>query len=521
MPRPDRVAEFVYKRSMPSASSLSIRNPGTGATIAEIPVTTGAEIGAALARGRAAQPAWGALPFSERARALRRLTHRMLADDTLVDTLVGESGKPRYEAEAIEIFYTCELTRYYTGRAGRRALRDDLRHPFVFANKRARVVYHPRGVVGVIGPWNWPLLNNFADCVAPLVCGNAVVLKPSEWTPLTSLRIEALWRELGLPEGVFQVITGKGDVGQALCQQVDMVFFTGSQKVGRQIARDAGERLIPVVLELGGKSPMLVLADADLPRAAHAAVWSGFAHSGQVCVRTERVLVEEPVAERFIDLCAAEIARLRQGPSPPPGGDPGAVDADVGAMTFAPQVDTARAQIADAVAKGARVVAGGAERADLGPGRFFQPTLIADATPAMAVMREETFGPVLPVMRVPDAETALRIANESPLGLSGSVWSRDVARARALARRLEAGSVCVNDVLVNYFCVEAPLGGVKGSGIGLRHGPEGLRQFCRLETIVEDHPLLGFLSPFVGRQLTFPYQSRVLRALRWLMRRIY
>jgi acyl-CoA reductase-like NAD-dependent aldehyde dehydrogenase len=511
----------VYNVIMPPASLLTVQNPGTGATIAEIATATPAEVDAAVQRARAAQPAWGALPFAERALAMRRLTHRMLTDPTLVDTIVSESGKPRYEAEAIELFYTCELTRYYTGRAGRRALRDDLRQPFVFANKRARVIYHPRGVVGVIGPWNWPLLNNFADCVAPLVCGNAVVLKPSEWTPLTSLRIEALWRELGLPEGVFQVVTGKGDVGQALCGQVDMVFFTGSQKVGRQIARDAGERLIPAVLELGGKSPMLVLADADLPRAAHAAVWSGFAHSGQVCVRTERVLVEEAVAQQFVDLCAAEIAKLRQGPSPAPQSDRGDVSFDVGAMTFAPQVDTAMAQIRDAVAKGARVVTGGGPRTDLGGGRFFQPTLIADATTDMAIMNEETFGPVLPVMRVPDAETALRIANASSMGLSGSVWSRDEARARALARRMESGSVCVNDVLVNYFIVEAPLGGVKSSGLGLRHGPEGLRQFCRIETVVEDHPLLGFLSPFVDRQLMFPYQSRVLRALRWLMRRIY
>jgi acyl-CoA reductase-like NAD-dependent aldehyde dehydrogenase len=511
---------FVLNRRMPSASSLSIRNPGTGAVIAEVPMASAGEAQEAVTSARAAQPAWGALPLPERARALRRLTHRMLSDDSLLDTLVSESGKPRYEAEAIELFYTCELVRYYTGRAGRRALRDDLRHPFVFANKRARVVYHARGVVGVIGPWNWPLLNNFADCVAPLICGNAVVLKPSEWTPLTSLRIETLWRELGLPEGVFQVVVGKGDVGQVLSQKVDMVFFTGSQKVGRQIARDAGERLIPVVLELGGKSPMLVLADADLPRAAHAAVWSGFAHSGQVCVRTERVLVEDSVADRFIALCEVEVGKLRQGPSPPPGAGRTAVDFDVGAVTFPPQIDIARAQIADAVSKGARVVTGGDERTDLG-GRFFQPTLIADATTEMTVMREETFGPVLPIMRVPDAETALRIANDSPMGLSGSVWSRDTARALALARRLESGSVCVNDVLVNYFCVEAPLGGVKASGLGLRHGPEGLRQFCRLETIVEDHPVLGFLSPFVSRQMTFPYQSRVLRVLRWLMRRIY
>ena len=407
-----------------------VQNPGTGATITEVPTATTAEVEAAIARARAAQPAWGALSFARaRARAAPPHPPHALGRPELLDTLVAESGKPHYEAEAMELFYTCELTRYYTGRAGRRALRDDVRHPLVFANKRARVVYHPRGVVGVIGPWNWPLLNNFADCVAPLACGNAVVLKPSEWTPLTSLRVQALWRELGLPENVFQVVTGKGDVGQELCKQVDMIFFTGSQKVGRQIARDAGERLIPVVLELGGKSPMLVLADADLPRAAHAAVWSGFAHSGQVCIRTERVFVEEPVAARFVELCAAEVAKLRQGPAPPPHGDRSDVDFDVGAMTFAPQVDNARAQIADAVAKGARVVAGGASRTDL-PGRFFAPTLIADATPEMAVMREETFGPVLP-----DHARARRRDRAAPgqRFADGPVGQRLVARRGARA----------------------------------------------------------------------------------------
>jgi acyl-CoA reductase-like NAD-dependent aldehyde dehydrogenase len=263
---------------------------------------------------------------------------------------------------------------------------------------------------------------------------------------------------------------------------------------------------------------MIVLADADLPRAAHAAVWSGFAHSGQVCIRTERVIVEDKVADRFVELCAEEIARLRQGP--PALGKPDAVDVDVGAITFAPQIARAEQQIADAVARGGRVVAGGARRADL-PGQFFAPTLIADATPEMAVMRDETFGPVLPVMRVPDADAALRAANDTPMGLSGSIWSGDAERAAALARRMQAGSVCVNDALVNYFCVEAPLGGVKASGTGFRHGPEGLRQFCRVETIVEDHPLLGWLSPLVGRQLTFPYRSRTQRVLRWFMRLFY
>jgi len=498
--------------------TLRVMNPATGQLIQEVPAADAAMAAAAIARARAAQPAWGGLPFRERSRILRRLARALRDDATFLDTLCSESGKPRYEAEGIELFYTLELTRYYTGRAGRRALADDVRRPFVFTNKRARVVHHARGVVAVIGPWNWPLLNNYADCIGPLTAGNAVVLKPSEHTPMTSLRIAALAREAGVPEDVFQVLPGRGDVGAALSAAADMIFFTGSATTGKQVAQAAAARLVPAVLELGGKSPMIVLADADLPRAAHAAVFSGFAHSGQVCIRTERVIVEAAVADRFIELAAAEIARLRQ--AVPPLGKPDVADVDVGAITFAPQIERAEKLIADAVARGARVVTGGARRTDL-PGQFFAPTLIADATAEMAVMREETFGPVLPVMRVPDAETALRVANDSPMGLSGSIWSGDAARTSALARRLQTGSVCVNDALVNYFIVEAPLGGVKGSGSGFRHGPEGLRQFCRVETIVEDHPLLTWVSRWVGRELTFPYNPRAQRLLRWFMKVMY
>jgi acyl-CoA reductase-like NAD-dependent aldehyde dehydrogenase len=499
-------------------STIRVKNPATGQILEDLPCADAAAAEAAVARARAAQPAWGALPFAARARALRRLARAMRDDGGFLDTLIAESGKPGYEAELIELFYTLELTRYYTGRAGRRALRDELRHPLIFANKRARVVRHPRGVVGVIGPWNFPLLCNYADCVGPLIAGNAVVLKPSDQTPLTSLRVAALWKKLGLPAGVLEVVAGRAEAGTALAATADMIFFTGSVAVGRQVAAAAAGRLIPVVLELGGKSAMIVLADADLPRAAHAAVWSGFAGSGQVCIRTERVLVEASVADRFAVLCAEEVGRLRQGV--PPLGQPEASEVDVGAVTFAPQIERAEQQIADAVARGGRLLAGGKRREDLG-GQFFAPTLIADATVEMAVMRDETFGPVLPIMPVADAEEALRIANDSPMGLSGSVWSADVEKARSLARRLQTGSVCINDVLVNYFCVEAPLGGVKSSGLGLRHGPEGLRQFCRLETIVEDHPLLGWLTPLLDRRLSFPYRSSTERLLRRFMRWFY
>jgi acyl-CoA reductase-like NAD-dependent aldehyde dehydrogenase len=501
-----------------ASGSISVENPATGQLLREVPAASPEAVVEAVAQARAAQPAWAALPFRDRARALRRLARALRDDGELLDTLVAESGKPRYEAELIEVFYMLELTRYFTGRAGRRALADQLAHPLIFSNKRARMVHHPRGVVGVIGPWNFPLLNNYADCVAPLVAGNSVILKPSERTPLTSLRVAALWAQLGLPAGVFQVLAGRGDAGSALAGAADMVFFTGSPAVGRQVAQAAAARLVPSVLELGGKSAMIVLADADLPRAARAAVWSGFAGSGQVCIRTERVLVEAPVADEFVRLCAEQIAALRQGP---PGRDRGdEVTVDVGAVTFPPQIERAERQIADAVQRGARVVAGGARRSELG-GQFFAPTLLADVTLDMQVARDETFGPVLPVIRVADAEEALRIANDSPFGLSGSVWSRDVGKARALARRVATGSLCVNDALFNYFCVEAPLGGTKASGLGFRHGPEAVRQFCWTETIIEDHPLLGWLSPFLARQLSFPYRSRTQRLLRRFMKVFY
>lgn len=494
-------------------TSLVVVNPSTGTALAELQADGEAKVQAAVARARAAQAGWAGLSFSQRARLLRKLARRMRDDERLLDLLTSESGKPRYEAVVFELLYTLELTRFYTGRAARKALAPSKRSSFLLPNKRARVHYHPHGTVGVIGPWNWPLLNNFADCVAPLVAGNCVVLKPSEWTPLSSLRMAELWREAGLPADVFQVVIGRADTGRALVQSCDMVFFTGSQNAGRQVAKAAGERLIPAVLELGGKSAMIVLRDADLPRAARAAVWSGFAHSGQVCIRTERIFVEEPVADEFIALCTAEARRLRHGP----GDDPDVFD--VGAMTFPPQMVRARTQIEDALARGA-VVASGGQRAER-VGNFFEPTLITGAGVDMQVMSEETFGPVLPVMRVRDAEEALQLTNDSPLGLSGSVWSRDVAKARALAEQVQAGSVCVNDVLFNYLFVEAPLGGVKASGLGTRHGVESLYQFCRIQTVVEDRPLMSAISALVARLFGFPYDKRVLKAARQYMKTVY
>ena len=476
-----------------------------------VPADTSESVQAAIAKGRAAQAGWARLSFRERGRVLRRLAARLRSDEELVRLISAETGKPAFEALGFEVAYVSEIVRYLGGRQGRAALATARRSSLIFPHKRAQVAWLPRGVVAVIGPWNFPLLNNFGDAVAPLLAGNSVVLKPSPHTPQTSLRVQALWRELQLPKDVFQVVLGGPEVGGELVDGCDMVFFTGSVAAGRKVAARAGERLIPCVAELGGKSAMIVLADADLHAAARAAVWGAFAGAGQLCIRVERALVEHKVADEFARLVVGETQKLRLGT---------AGEFDMGKVLLPAQVERCQRQIEDAVQRGARVLAGGALREDL-PGTFFAPTVIDHVSPEAAVAQEETFGPILPILRVADADQAVRLTNASTLGLSGSVWSRDQKAAQAVARRLLAGSVCINDVLVNYFVVAAPLGAVRGAGLGFRHGPEALRQFCYPQTIVADRPGLGWLATWIRRQLGFPYRRRVLNVLRWLMKAIY
>ena len=490
---------------------VEVCSPATGLEVARVPDEGREGAAAAVARARASAPGWAALSAHERIRALKRWRDAVLDHSELVvDTLVAESGKPRHEAEGIELLYFCELIRFMC-RALPRALRDEVRRPFLFVTKSTRLVRHPLGVVGVIGPWNFPILNNAADAVAPLLAGNTVVLKPSEITPTTSVLLGRLWLHAGNPAGVFEVVTGRGETGAALVDLVDGVMFTGSVATGRRVAARAGERLIPCVTELGGKSPLIVLEGADLDRAAEAATWSSFIHSGQVCVRTERIFVEDAVADAFERKLGDRVSRLRQGP---PAGEPH----DLGAVTFARQLDVVSRHIDDAVAKGARVLTGGARTSETGS--FFAPTVLAGARADMDVMREETFGPLVPVMRVADADEAVRLANESHLGLNASVFGPERA-ARRVAERLDTGNVIVNDVLVNYFIVEAPLGGWKESGVGARHGAEALRQWTRVKAITVSRLGFSFVGRVLASQLAFPYDPRVLRLLRHAMRFLY
>ena len=475
-----------------SAAPIRVFSPATGVLLGEVPDARAAGAEDAVARARAAQPPWA---LEQRIEALKRWRDAILDEAAVPETLVAESGKPRREAEGIEVLYLCELIRAMT-RLAPKAFREETRSPLLFLTKKTRLVRRPLGVVGVVGPWNFPILNNAADAVAPLLAGNTVVLKPSEVTPLTSVLLERLWARAGNPPGVFGVVTGRGETGAALVDLADGILFTGSVATGRRVGARCGERLVPCVLELGGKSPFVVLAGADLERAAEAATWSSFIHSGQVCVRTERILVDVSVADRFESLLAARVAGLRQGPPDPSGAAP----QDLGSVTFARQIEVVERQIADAVSKGARVLTGGARRTDL-PGLFFQPTVLADARADMDVMREETFGPLVPVMRVSGEEEALRVANDSHLGLNATVFGPREA-AVAFARKLQSGQAIVNDVLVNYFVVESPLGGWKASGLGVRHGVEGLRQWTRIEAITVSRPLL---APVEG---AFDFQDR-------------
>ena len=479
-------------------TGIPVENPATGETIATVAELGPGEVGAMVARAREAQPIWAAIGFEGRAEVLLAARDWMVANaERVVTTIVGETGRPADETQFAELAYGLSALEFWAKAAPGYLADEEVQSASPFVRGRRLVVrYAPLGVVGVIGPWNYPLNNSFGDCIPALAAGNAVVLKPSEVTPLTSLLMAQMLAECGIPEGAFQVATGRGETGAALVDEVDMVMFTGSVETGKRVMARAAQTLTPVSLELGGKDPMIVLADADLERAANAAVSYGMNNSGQVCISVERVYVEEPVYDEFLIGWRARsrrFARVRPG---------AAGSVDVGAMIFPPQIELIEAHVRDAVAKGARVVTGG-KRAAAEPGRFFEPTVLAEVDHSMRCMTEETFGPTLPVMRVGDAQEAVRLANDGPYGLQASVWTRDTANGERIARQVEAGVCCVNDAQLNYGALELPMGGWKASGLGSRHGPDGIRKYAKRQSLMITP---GYAPP---RELhMFPYSAR-------------
>jgi acyl-CoA reductase-like NAD-dependent aldehyde dehydrogenase len=447
---------------------MRIQSPVTREPIGEIDVAAAPDVRAAIARARAAQPAWGALSFDDRARFMRKALKILLRrQEEFMDVIIRETGRSRVETIMMEMFAGCDSLAYYAKHA-KRVLSDKKVPLHLLRTKKMIMTYRPLGVVGIITPWNGPFILSLNPTVQALMAGNAVVLKPSEVTPFSGRLVGELFRDAGLPTDVLTVLEGDGETGAALVDGgVDKISFTGSVRTGRKVGEACGRNLIPCTLELGGKDPMIVCADAEMERAVNGAVFGAFMNTGQYCCSTERVYVVDSIAEEFTRRVVEKVRTLKQGASG---------DFDLGPMIWPKQLDTIDAHVADAVKRGAKVLTGGRRSESLGS-MFYEPTVLADVTHEMLVMKDETFGPILPLLRVKDEEEALRMANDSAYGLCANVWTRDEAKAIALAKRLDAGSICVNDCAVTYGAAEAPFGGRKSSGVGQVNGEAGLRGY--------------------------------------------
>jgi acyl-CoA reductase-like NAD-dependent aldehyde dehydrogenase len=486
--------------------SFEVRNPADGSVVANLPIDGSDRVGDVVARVRAAQPEWEAMGIAGRYEWLGKLRDWLIDNgEHVAEVMQSETGKVRGDA-ALETPYLADLINFY-GQNGPGFLADE--HPTahlpLYRVRKLTISYRPFPVVGIISPWNFPLMLSLGDAIPALMAGAAVVIKPSEFTPLSLMEVVRAWKEdIGGPD-VLDVVNGMGETGGALVDAVDFIQFTGSDRTGKVVMKRAADTLTPVSLELGGKDPMIVLADADVERATNAAAWGGLANSGQICMSIERVYVEEPIYDEFVSKLTEKVAKLRQGTD---GGD---YDADVGAMATPAQVDIVADHVEDARDSGARILTGG-KRKD-GPGDWYEPTVIADANHSMKAMTDETFGPTIPVMKVSDAEEAVRLANDSRYGLSASVFSGDNERAEAIARRIEVGAVNINDVLTNYQQLPLPMGGWKSSGIGFRHGAYGIRKFVRSESITQPR-----VRPLASELQWFPYSNRKRSVIRGIYR---
>ena len=455
---------------------IDVTAPATTERIGSVPACDAEDVADAVGRARAAQSEWAETPATERAAIIDRFGD-LVTDrrEELLDLLQLETGKSR--TTAVEELFDVPMGCAYLADEAPGALAEERRAGVVPGLTTATVTYEPVGVVGVISPWNYPLTLSMADALPALAAGNAVVIKPDEKTPYGALALGELLEVAGLPDDLFQVVTGEGPtVGPALIDEVDYVAFTGSTETGRIVAERAGRNLIGCSLELGGNNPLVVLGDADVDEAARGAVQACFANAGQLCLSAERLYVEEPAYEAFCDALVRETEALTLGT----GYD---YDADLGSLIDADQLDRVRSHVDDARERGATVLAGGRHRPDVAP-YCYEPTILTGVEPDATVACEETFGPVVAVTPVPDADTAVAAANDSPYGLNASVWTEDRERGAAVAREIDCGTVNVNDgFLTTWGATDAPMGGFGDSGLGRRHGPEGVRRYVESRTV--------------------------------------
>ncbi len=488
---------------------LQVISPGTGAMLAEYPHGTPATVSKAVRRARRAQSEWAETNLVEREAVLMRYHDLILAHrEEILDLIQLETGKARKSAFE-EVADVALVSRYY-GLNAERHLGPHQRKGALPGLTSTWEHHRPKGVVGFISPWNYPLSMAITDALPALVAGNGAVLKPDQQTPFTALWALQLLHRAGLPYDLFQIVTGKGsELGTPLIDQVDYVAFTGSTKTGRIVARQAAERLIGCSLELGGKNPMIVLADADLESAVEGAIRGCFANAGQLCISIERLYIAESVFERFTQRLAARVSRMTLGSQLD-------FEADMGSLVSPAQLDKVEAHVLDAVTKGAKVLAGGRARPDIGP-YFFEPTVLQGVTEEMEICSEETFGPVVSVSPFDSVEEAIERANDSRYGLNAAVWTSDAEVGREVAARIEAGTVNVNEAYAaTWGSIDAPMGGFKESGLGRRHGAEGLLKYTEAQTISVQRGMPIASPAGVGEKDFSELMTGALRLLRWI-----